>query len=484
MRLKRALWVSGVCAVSAVVLSGCSSIAELSSIYHKRTISEEKGQNKVSALTIDAKQRNILVSTPTVGEGDETEVSATFTPKDGAPQSGTLKVPLSRQTRICAEPQPDVFSAYSASASGDLNISLINLASTDQRDKTLSAAGAVATGETAAAIERTQALNLIRESFYRTCERYLSGAIDEDEFVIQGSRDHRAMLAFLTIEQLTAPLRPAPVVIGGPGLMTASGGVDVAEELNGAIAESTRAKATLEIRKTTLDAAVAAAKGLDCRVVANKEKCDAESAAKAEHDSAAAALEVAKSRVASWEGIAAASAGGAGASVVQSQAQMLKQAEFRQADLQALAAVADKVHAIFTEANDTKELLMLCVLMWRKGQATGELRDMCATYFIQQSGKNIDRLKLEASIETYTALYNPKYENFKKIIENIDSTKLSTGFNKYISTKGMSGMSTISGMLLNNINDDNVKNIILDYYDSIPEFKEREEFEAEVYKWK
>ena len=177
----------------ALCLSGC---AETNSIYHNRQI---KPNNSAHMLTIDAKQRSIIfnpeedISTNNIGDGDKQKV------KNIVPH-----------WRICAEAAPDVFSAYAASASGK--------GGTD--GKSVSAQFGFSSSETAATIERTQAINMLRESMYRTCERYLSGATSKTIFITQAARDQRSMIAFLAIEQLTRAVRPSSTIISGPATST------------------------------------------------------------------------------------------------------------------------------------------------------------------------------------------------------------------------------------------------------------------------
>ena len=130
-------------------------------------------------ITVDAKQRHTLIM-PEVDSGT----------------AGT-------KWRVCAEAAPDVFSALASSFSAQGNKSGGQLS--------------IANAETAATIERTQTINMLRESFYRTCERYASGAITRTQFVIQAARDQSSMVAVLAIEQLTGALRPKSTLISGPG---------------------------------------------------------------------------------------------------------------------------------------------------------------------------------------------------------------------------------------------------------------------------
>jgi len=161
--------------VSLLLLNGCAS---LNSVHRTHQV---KGSEIASILTVDAKQRHLLI----VPEPDANKVT---------------------RFRMCAEAAPDVFSAYASSLSGNLG-----LGATERN-----AAFANSMAETAATVERTQTINLLRESMYRTCERYLSGALNEDQFIIQAARDQKSMVAVLAIEQLTGAIRAKPTIISGP----------------------------------------------------------------------------------------------------------------------------------------------------------------------------------------------------------------------------------------------------------------------------
>lgn len=157
----------------SIGLSGC---AELNSIHRTERIPVAQKEGEI--ITVDAKQRHLLI----MPEFD-TEAHTRW--------------------RVCAEAAPDVFSAFAASggAKGDKSGGEVSFAS----------------AETAASIERTQTINLLRESFYRTCERYASGAINRTQFIIQAARDQRSMVAVLSVEQLTGAVRPRSTIISGPG---------------------------------------------------------------------------------------------------------------------------------------------------------------------------------------------------------------------------------------------------------------------------
>lgn len=145
------------------MLGGC---AELTTVYHNRPI-----PTVPRVVTIDAYQRNMVFANR----------------EDGL--------------RVCAEAAPDTFAAISASlaASGDVVKKQASLAA--------------AISQSGATIERTQTINLLRESMYRTCERYLNGAISKETLVIQAARDQRTMLAVLAIEQLTRTVRPESTIL-------------------------------------------------------------------------------------------------------------------------------------------------------------------------------------------------------------------------------------------------------------------------------
>lgn len=192
-----------------LVLAGC---AEGTSIYHNRTLSPAGDR----VITLDAKQRNLLVTRDTEG-----------------------------QWRMCAEAAPDVFSALSASASLDADIT------------TRSGRAAAAVAEAAGSIERTQTVNLLRESMYRTCERYLSGSIGRAQLVVQAARDQRAMVKILAIEQLTRVARaPATIVVAPSTSASTVDGGAAADLVKSLGKERTDAKATLDAAAATYAAAL------------------------------------------------------------------------------------------------------------------------------------------------------------------------------------------------------------------------------------
>jgi len=173
-----------------VVTSGC---AKWSTVYRVNTL---PGSDP-TAISVDAKQRHVLIVP---------ERSAATDAKGGSVTGW----------RMCAEAAPDVFSALAASGSGDFGFSQ------DKSSIGANAKLAFAMNETAGTIERTQTINLLRESFYRTCERYLSGAIPKSAFGVQAGRDMRMAVAVLAIEQLTRVVRPPATIIAPGGTSAAT----------------------------------------------------------------------------------------------------------------------------------------------------------------------------------------------------------------------------------------------------------------------
>jgi hypothetical protein len=171
------------------MLGGC---AKWSTAYRSGNVAPDRP----SVVTVDAKQRHLLM-----------------VPNYKVDANG--RVSVDSGMRVCAEAAPDVFSALAASGKLDIGVDAKSAAQ-------VNLGAAAAASETAAAIRRTQTVNLARESFYRTCERYLSGAIGPTAFGVQAARDYRQAIAMLAIEQLTGVVH-GPVTIIGPGTTSAEG---------------------------------------------------------------------------------------------------------------------------------------------------------------------------------------------------------------------------------------------------------------------
>ncbi|MGA7178508.1 MAG: hypothetical protein WBX11_02825 [Thiobacillaceae bacterium] len=157
--------------VAAMLISGC---AELASIYR----SQDLATDKAHIVSIDAKQRVVLTN-PSKSKAD-----------------GAATALL----RFCAEPPPDVFTALAASLGAEASVS-------KSANSEAAAKLAATLSENAATIERTQTVNILRETMYRNCERYLSGAIGEEEFIVQAARDQQLIVQVLAVEQITGVAR-------------------------------------------------------------------------------------------------------------------------------------------------------------------------------------------------------------------------------------------------------------------------------------
>lgn len=186
MKSRRGAFAGSVILAAVFMVCGCTSI------YRTGLMPGQTGS--VATVTEDAKQRNVFMAQ-----------------EQGIVENGAPGI------RLCAEASPDALSAISSSFSGELHDAL------GSTNPELSAKAALAISEVAASIPRTQTINALRESMYRTCERYLNNAISKDEFIIQAAREQRILVSILAIEQLTQPSRP-PVIMLNAGSPTAGAG--------------------------------------------------------------------------------------------------------------------------------------------------------------------------------------------------------------------------------------------------------------------
>jgi hypothetical protein len=171
-----------ICSTLLFLLCMQTGCARFSSIYRSETLPKDKAQ----IVSIDAKQRVILSSPAgqTAANGKDTAI-----------------------LRFCMEPPPDVFTAISSS------FGLRAALGTEKARQDVGAELQQAMSENAATIARTQTVNVLREMMFRNCERYLSGAIDAQEFIVQAARDQRAIVHVLAIEQLTGAARTQAVAL-------------------------------------------------------------------------------------------------------------------------------------------------------------------------------------------------------------------------------------------------------------------------------
>lgn len=136
-----------------------------------------------TGVSMDAKQRLVLVNQ--------------------VEEKGVVEGSLRMQRRICAEPSPDALSALSASFSGSWF---------DGTNSSKQLAAAL--GESSSSIGlRTTSIQLMRDSMYRLCEGYLSGAMTKEEYADRQAHSQSLVVGLLAIEQLTGAVRSEQVAI-------------------------------------------------------------------------------------------------------------------------------------------------------------------------------------------------------------------------------------------------------------------------------
>lgn len=190
------------------MMSKNTLLTSLSCIFVLNACAELKSIHRVSNVSgiaqieyIDAKQRAVLIN------GIKDNISTTDKGNNNIKDKTTTM-----QYRMCSEAAPDVFSAFATSLS----------AKASQNATSLGGSLGLSSAETAATIERTQTINLMRESMYRTCERFLNGAYTTNQMQIQAARDQRAMVAVLAIEQLTGTNNRSATILSPAAQVTMS----------------------------------------------------------------------------------------------------------------------------------------------------------------------------------------------------------------------------------------------------------------------
>lgn len=175
---------------SFVGLPGC---ANFNSVYRDFNVSSGSG------ALIDIKQRAIIVSPKTVTESNGTKTTSAI---------------------VCAEPSPDALSAYAAEIAADANV---------PGEAAVQLAAAMRESSSYVGL-RTQSIQLLRDSLYRLCEGYMSGALDKPQYEILVRRYQKYMVALLGIEQLTGAMRVPTVTINTEGSAEAARSISVMKE--------------------------------------------------------------------------------------------------------------------------------------------------------------------------------------------------------------------------------------------------------------
>jgi hypothetical protein len=105
----------------------------------------------------------------------------------------------------CAEPSPDVMTAYAAQFAAGLS-------KTTPEGGKMSAEAKAALQQAAAFIGmRTPSIQLLRDAMYRVCEAYANGAVDSDQYELFMRRYQRQIVAMMAIESL-AQVGRAPAI--------------------------------------------------------------------------------------------------------------------------------------------------------------------------------------------------------------------------------------------------------------------------------
>jgi hypothetical protein len=368
----------------AVLLSAC---ANQNSIFRKNLIDARSP----TILTVDAKQRHLIVAP----DRNEANLGNYY-------------------WRTCAEASPDVFSALSTSAAADLGFGR----SGTQTDAQAKAALAIA--EAAGTIERTQTINLLRESMYRTCERYLSGAIDKTAFAVQAGRDWRAMIAILAIEQLTRVARPPSTVI-------AAGSTSAAvQSESDAVRQLIIAQGAEQEAQTAKQNAENDLSSSDCGTLTDENKAICDQKKKVSADSAAA-LAQATHRRETWEAIAKTYGQGTGSTASTgagtSNAGGFATPPSAPSDM---AAVSATVGSIVRQAFGTDETQLFCIQAINEyrysadGQSK-DLRQTCLHYLTEKVSQEAN-LFASQSVQTMAASRSTEIqETRQKVAEFLSS---------------------------------------------------------------
>lgn len=220
--------------LGALFLQGCAHLTT----YQASLGSPDTG------VSMDAKQRVVLVNQ--VSEVDK---------------AGRVYL----QRRMCAEPSPDALAALSASVGGSW------LSGTGS-----SAQLAAALGESTASIGlRTTSIQLMRDSMYRLCEGYLSGAMDKEEYADRQAHSQSLVVGLLAIEQLTGAVRASQVAItSNSGAGGATDAVAEADQLKQAKKELAEQQATRDQAAKEVERLAAEAKTKQTALDAEKKKSD------------------------------------------------------------------------------------------------------------------------------------------------------------------------------------------------------------------
>lgn len=219
--LNRNTFKSSTAIFAALILTGC---AQLNSIHRHGHLSKT-GQIDF----IDAKQRGVFVipEYKYVYEQIKNDKGNLVNKRDK--KGNYIPIQSSTTYKMCSEPSPDVFTVYANSAAAKVAA---------KKGEGFNGSFGMSSAEAGATIERTQVINMLRESMFRTCERYMNGALDSTQMNIQTARDQRMMVATLAIEQLTGVVKRRPTILTSQATsIIADSGKDIIEKIAAAEAD-------------------------------------------------------------------------------------------------------------------------------------------------------------------------------------------------------------------------------------------------------
>ncbi len=220
-------WLPALCIAAAGALTGCSYLhttggtgALLKAEERAILVMERADPAAVKTVTrrkewtYGTPQGGTVPAQPATGQKAES-------PQDGQPAAAQQQLPPAQNithyteahetarpaTRYvaCAEPSPDVMTAYAAQFAAGLS-------KTTPEGGKMSAEAKAALQQAAAFIGmRTPSIQLLRDAMYRVCEAYANGAVDSDQYELFMRRYQRQIVAMMAIESL-AQVGRAPAI--------------------------------------------------------------------------------------------------------------------------------------------------------------------------------------------------------------------------------------------------------------------------------
>ena len=183
------------CLAVVVAASGCGALEgnpyrlESSTIGTplERALVFDRAVSPLRGVAVDAKQR--FVWSP--------RIPVRTIASDGA---GGIHADVERRSIVCAEPSPDALSAIASTINAELRR---NRPGGDGNAGETSASLAGSLSETVQAIgDRTQVVQLLRDTLYRACEAYANGALDDFGYAVILGQIDLFMLQLLSADAL------------------------------------------------------------------------------------------------------------------------------------------------------------------------------------------------------------------------------------------------------------------------------------------